>query len=105
MPSCRRDTTRIWGWLTDCSSQTVCRAAGVAVGMVAGLMAFAAWLPAADVIPDRVAVFMRAKLAHSQNVLEGLATEDFDLIERGAQELSLASLSEVRGGDALFNRN
>ena len=59
--------------------------------MVAGLMAFAACLPAADVIPDRVAVFMRAKLAHSQNVLEGLATEDFDLIERGAQELSLAS--------------
>ena len=91
MQSCRRDTTRIWGWLTDCSSQTVCRAAGVAVGMVAGLMAFAACLPAADVIPDRVAVFMRAKLAHSQNVLEGLATEDFDLIERGAQELSLAS--------------
>ncbi len=42
--------------------------------------------------PDKVAVFMRAKLAHSQNVLEGLATEDFDLIERGAQELALASL-------------
>jgi hypothetical protein len=41
--------------------------------------------------PDAVAVFMRAKLAHSQNVLEGLALEDFDMIGRGAQELSLAS--------------
>jgi cytochrome c556 len=41
--------------------------------------------------PDQVAVFMRAKLAHSQNVLEGLAVEDYDLIDKGAQELSLAS--------------
>jgi cytochrome c556 len=41
---------------------------------------------------DKVAAFMRAKLAHSQNVLEGLTTEDFDLIEKGAQELALASL-------------
>jgi hypothetical protein len=42
--------------------------------------------------PDKVAVFMRAKLAHSRDVLEGLTTEDFDLIEKGAQELALASL-------------
>lgn len=42
--------------------------------------------------PDKVAGFMRAKLAHSQNVLEGLTTEDYDLIEKGAQELALASL-------------
>jgi hypothetical protein len=41
--------------------------------------------------PDAVAVFMRAKLGHSQHVLEGLALADFDLIARGAQELSLAS--------------
>jgi hypothetical protein len=41
--------------------------------------------------PDAVAVFMRAKLAHSSEVLEGLALEDFDMIGRGAQELSLAS--------------
>ena len=34
---------------------------------------------------------MRAKLAHSSEVLEGLALEDFDMIGRGAQELSLAS--------------
>jgi hypothetical protein len=41
--------------------------------------------------PDAVAVFMRAKLGHSQHVLEGLALADFDLVARGAQELSLAS--------------
>jgi hypothetical protein len=35
---------------------------------------------------------MRAKLGHSQNVLEGLSIADYDLIERGAQDLSLASL-------------
>ena len=34
---------------------------------------------------------MRAKLGHSQHVLEGLTMADFDLIARGAQELSLAS--------------
>jgi len=41
--------------------------------------------------PDAVADFMRAKLGHSQHVLEGLALEDYDLIARGAQELALAS--------------
>lgn len=40
---------------------------------------------------DAVADFMRAKLGHSQHVLEGLTMADFDLIARGAQELSLAS--------------
>jgi cytochrome c556 len=41
--------------------------------------------------PDQVAAFMRVKLAHAQVVLEGLALEDFDLIDRGAQQLSLTS--------------
>jgi hypothetical protein len=41
--------------------------------------------------PDVVGEFMRAKLRHSQDVLEGLTLEDFDKIARGAQELSLAS--------------
>ena len=41
--------------------------------------------------PDAVADFMRAKLAHSQDVLEGLTLEDYDKIARGAQELALAS--------------
>lgn len=67
-------------------------AVATVVGLALGFGSWAAWLAAADVATDRVGVFMRAKLAHSQNVLEGLTTEDFDLIERGAQELSLASL-------------
>ncbi|MFM7136978.1 MAG: hypothetical protein ACKO1M_07905 [Planctomycetota bacterium] len=42
--------------------------------------------------PDRVAAFMRAKLGHADHVLEGLAVADYEMIERAAQELSLASL-------------
>jgi cytochrome c556 len=65
--------------------------ASVLVVVTAGLAV--SRLTAADsaVVPDQVAGFMRAKLAHSQNVLEGLAIEDFDLIDKGAQQLSLAS--------------
>ena len=94
MPSCSRDTTRIWGWPIE----RVGRAAWLSAGSGCGLLLWGLWLccgtglSAADLAPDQVAVFMRAKLAHSQDVLEGLATADFDLIERVAQELSLASL-------------
>ncbi|MFM1903370.1 MAG: hypothetical protein RLZZ440_1270 [Planctomycetota bacterium] len=86
MRSFSKDTTRASGSRID----GLCRG-GLAVAAGSLLLA-TAWLPAADLATDQVAGFMRAKLAHSQNVLEGLATEDFDLIERGAQELSLASL-------------
>lgn len=37
--------------------------------------------------------FMRAKLDHSKQVLEGLALEDFDMIAKHSQELSLLSLA------------
>jgi hypothetical protein len=40
---------------------------------------------------DDVGPFMRMKLAHSGEVLEGLALEDFDKIARGAGALALAS--------------
>lgn len=40
---------------------------------------------------DKVAIFMRAKLEHSQKVLEGLTMEDFDKIAKHAQEMSLLS--------------
>jgi len=89
MPSFKRATTRTWGW-TDRFSPAAWAAAGIAAA--AGLIA--AVVPAADgpaVEPDKVAVFMRAKLGHAQNVLEGLAVEDFDLIDRGANDLALAS--------------
>lgn len=41
--------------------------------------------------PNDVDEFMRLKLQHSQKVLEGLAVEDFDMIAKHAQEISLLS--------------
>ena len=88
MPSSRKATTRIWGW-TD-------RAWPVATGglLLAAVFFLIAGAPVAEeptLEPDKVAAFMRAKLGHAQNVLEGLAVEDFDLIDKGAQDLALAS--------------
>ena len=84
MPSFRRATTRIWGSATD-------RALPLAAVAVAAL-AIAGIAADAPPQPDRVAAFMRAKLGHAEHVLEGLAVADYELIERAAQELSLASL-------------
>jgi cytochrome c556 len=41
--------------------------------------------------PNEVGTFMRAKLDHSKKVLEGLALEDYPMIARESQELSLLS--------------
>ncbi|MBU6221813.1 MAG: hypothetical protein KGR24_03600 [Planctomycetes bacterium] len=73
MRSSRKATTRIW-------------ACSISAALVA-----AAFADEPGPKPDAVADFMRAKLGHSQHVLEGLALEDYDLIARGAQELALAS--------------
>ena len=40
---------------------------------------------------NKVGDFMRAKLLHSQKVLDGLVREDFDMIAKHAQEMSLLS--------------
>jgi hypothetical protein len=45
--------------------------------------------------------FMRAKLAVSQKILEGLATEDFDLITKNAEKLS--ELSKEPAWEVLAN--
>jgi hypothetical protein len=66
-------------------------AVAVTVAAVAAGIAGSGAAGAAGEPPDQVAVFMRAKLGHSQNVLEGLAVEDYDLIARGAHDLALAS--------------
>ncbi|MCR9118689.1 MAG: hypothetical protein NXI22_17265 [bacterium] len=42
-------------------------------------------------LKENIEVFMRVKLAHSQKVLEGLATEDYDQIAKHAQDMSLIS--------------
>lgn len=44
---------------------------------------------------DNVAVFMQAKLKHSQQVLKGLAIEDFDLIAKNSQAMSLLCEDEL----------
>jgi hypothetical protein len=41
--------------------------------------------------PNEVAVFMRPKLKHSQGVLEGLTTENYEMIAKHSQEMSLLS--------------
>ena len=54
-------------------------------------------LPAADSkgekerLRSKVDVFMRAKLFSSQSVLEGLTTENFDLIQQGAEKMIVMS--------------
>ena len=42
---------------------------------------------------NNVRVFMRVKLKHARQVLEGLAIEDFDKIAKSSQEMSLLSLA------------
>ena len=44
---------------------------------------------------DNVAIFMKAKLKHSQEVLKGLATEDFDLIAKNSQAMGLLCQDEL----------
>jgi hypothetical protein len=40
---------------------------------------------------DKLRDFMRAKLSHSQKIIEGLTTEDYDMIAKNSQDLSLLS--------------
>lgn len=44
--------------------------------------------------PDDVADFMRLKLVHTQKLLEGLATENFDEIAKQSQDLGLLAEEE-----------
>jgi cytochrome c556 len=64
--------------------------AGAALGAVAiGCLAAQGHAEPREDLRD----FMRAKLKHSQNVLEGLVLADYDKIAKGAQEMSLLSLA------------
>ena len=49
--------------------------------------------PADDTRPNQVAKFMRAKLEHAEKLLEGLTTEDYDLLVKESQALVLLSQS------------
>jgi len=44
---------------------------------------------------DKLAAFMKAKLEHSEKVLEGLAREDYQLIARHSQAISLLCEDEM----------
>lgn len=44
---------------------------------------------------DKLAKFMRLKLFHSEKTLEGLATEDFNLIAKHSQAMSLLCEDEM----------
>ncbi len=66
--------------------------------MLLGLFMVLAWSAAARsqdeprrFQPNQVADFMQLKLMHAKKVLEGLAIEDFDMIAKHSQELSLLS--------------
>lgn len=45
--------------------------------------------------PNKVAPFMRLKLAHSEKLLEGIVLADFPLIEKSAQDLSIQCRDEM----------
>ena len=49
--------------------------------------------------PEQVAPFMRLKLAHSEKLLEGIALEDFPLIEKHEDQKA-----QVRAAEALLGR-
>lgn len=48
--------------------------------------------PPIQTSPNRLKPFMQQKLEHSKSILEALAIEDFDKMQRSAQALSLLSL-------------
>jgi len=66
----------------------------VATVVVFAVMAYSA-LQGQSQEPNKVSVFMRLKLRHSQKVLEGLVTEDYSMIAKNAQEISLLSLAST----------
>jgi hypothetical protein len=77
------------------TGQTYSRVAAtiVLVGVLAGI-ALAPRSAAAQrpEVSQETRNFMRAKLQHSQKIIEGLSTDNFDMIAKSAQELSLLSL-------------
>lgn len=44
---------------------------------------------------DDLSAFMKAKLRHAEQVLEGLATEDYELIAKSSQAMSLLCEDEL----------
>jgi hypothetical protein len=71
-------------------SQLRCAAAVVAASLTCASIAYAQEVE--DAAPtDGVITFMRAKLEHSQDALEGLTTENFELIAKSAGQMEVLS--------------
>ena len=67
----------------------------IAGGVILGMLVCAyASVARADGEGD-LAAFMKAKLEHSEKVLEGLATEDYELIAKNSQAISLLCEDEL----------
>lgn len=67
----------------------------IAIAMI--LIGAGAWICTAqeNSVEDSTAAFMRVKLAHAQDILEGLTTDDFEEVERAAQKIAILSLDEA----------
>ena len=50
--------------------------------------------PLMDENEQNISKFMRAKLQHSQKLIESLATEDYEAMAKSSQEMSLLTLAE-----------
>jgi hypothetical protein len=61
------------------------------MAILVGIMAAASQAQA----QNKVSAFMKVKLDHSQRLLEGLATEDFDLIAKHSQAIGLLCEDEI----------
>jgi len=59
--------------------------------LVSVLMAAGNYAQSDDGTEDNLRTFMRLKLKHAQEVLEGLSVENYDQIAEGAQEIGLLS--------------
>jgi hypothetical protein len=67
----------------------------IAIAMI--LIGAGAWICTAQErsVEDSTAAFMRVKLAHAQDILEGLTTDDFEEVERAAHKIAILSLDEA----------
>jgi hypothetical protein len=64
----------------------------ITLALTVGIAAFGLLaIPGHSQQPNDLKLFMRAKLAHSQRLLEGLTTADFDMLAKHSQELALLS--------------
>jgi cytochrome c556 len=64
----------------------------IGMSLILAILALAASQALTEEPMDKEQVFMRAKLSHSQKVLEGLALEDFKEIASSSNQLKLLSL-------------